>query len=104
MSAPDDLARRWGHSFEEDHDDVRVYRPADHPFPPARGRDGLDLRPDGTYVDIGVGRGDAGSARPGTWRADGGRLRLTPDAGGERSVQIVLVAPDRLELRPGGAS
>jgi hypothetical protein len=99
-----DVAGRWGHSFEEDHDGVRVYRPADHPFPRARGRDWIELRPDGTCVDIGVGRGDAGEARPGTWRADGGRLRLTLGTGGERSVEIVHVAPDRLELRPGGSS
>jgi hypothetical protein len=104
MSGPTELTRHWGHSFEEDHDDVRVYRPAGHPFPPARGRDGLDLRPDGTYVDIGVGRGDAGSARPGTWHADGDRLQLTPGTGPQRSVQIVHLAPDRLELRPGGPS
>ncbi len=104
MAGPEDLAKRWSHSFEEDHDGVRVYRPGDYPFPPARGRDGLDLRADGTYDDIGVGRGDAGSARPGTWRADGDTLRLAPGTGGERSVDIVHVAPDRLELRPGGPS
>nr|WP_271213949.1 zinc metalloprotease [Rhodococcus wratislaviensis] len=33
-------AGRWGHSFEEDHDGVRVYRPAGFDFPRARGRGG----------------------------------------------------------------
>ena len=36
MSTPlPDLAKRWAHSFEEDHDDVEVYRPFDYEFPPA---------------------------------------------------------------------
>ena len=96
---PDDLAQSWGHSFEEDHDDVRVYRPAGHPFPVARGRDGIELRPDGTYVVRAVGRGDAGEATTGTWRADGGRLHLTSGPGRGRAVEIVHLGPDRLELR-----
>lgn len=37
------LQRRWLHSHEEDTADVRVYRPAEYPFPPARGRDGFEF-------------------------------------------------------------
>jgi hypothetical protein len=35
---PAALFRRWVHVREEDHAGVRVYRPADRPLPPARGR------------------------------------------------------------------
>ncbi len=39
---------RWTHSFEEDHDGISVYRRDDFAFPPARGRRGVEFRPDGT--------------------------------------------------------
>jgi hypothetical protein len=92
---------RWLHSFEEDHDDVLVYRPADHDFPRARGRDGIEFGPDGSFVDWAVGRGDASEAVPGRWRtADaGGALEVTTERGGELVREIVSAAPDRLEIR-----
>jgi hypothetical protein len=103
MSAPNEqLFKRWGHSFEEDHDDVVVYRPADFDFPRARGRDGIEFQPDGTYIDWVVGRGDAREPRPGQWRLEGdGRLRLTTADGQERVVEVGQLTPDRLELRTG---
>jgi hypothetical protein len=103
MPAPEEqLFRRWGHSFEEDHDDVRVYRPAEYDFPRARGRDGIEFRPDGSYIDWVVGPGDAGEPRGGRWRLEGdGRIRVTSAADQERVVEVVSVSPDRLELRTG---
>jgi hypothetical protein len=101
------LVRRWGHSFEEDHDGVLVYRPADFDFPRARGRAGLEFRADGGFVDWQVGAGDARQPHPGTWRLDGeGRLTLAA-AGGERGarervLQVQVLTPDLLELRPTG--
>lgn len=93
------LFQRWGHSFEEDHDDVTVYRPAGHAFPRARGRDGIEFHRDGTVVVWAVGRGDAPEARPGTWQEAGsGELRVL--AGGRpRLLEVVDVGPDRLEVR-----
>lgn len=76
-----DVQQRWWHSFEEDHDDVRVYRPEGFDFPPARGRRGLELRPDGTCIEFTIGRGDA------------------PEAGQQRTLEVVRREPDRLELR-----
>jgi hypothetical protein len=106
MPAPDDqLFRRWGHSFEEDHEGVLVYRPADFDFPRARGRDGIEFRADGSYVDWVVGPGDARQPRAGSWRLnDDGRLRLTTGAGEQRVVEVLRVAPDRLELRTRSGS
>jgi hypothetical protein len=103
MPAPNQLLfRRWGHSFEEDHDDVAVYRPADFDFPRARGRDGIEFRADGSYIDWVVGRGDAREPRAGRWQLDsGGRFRLEAAAGQQRVVEVLQVTPDRLELRTG---
>jgi hypothetical protein len=99
------LAQRWGHSFEEDREGVTVYRSEDFDFPRARGRDGIEFRPDGTFIEWGIGRGDASVARPGTWRATGDDLVEVTTASGDRRVfEIVRISPDRLELRTVRAS
>jgi hypothetical protein len=83
---------RWTHSFEEDHDGISVYRPDDFAFPPARGRRGVEFRPDGTLVEWAIGRGDAPEARPGgRWDAAG---RIT----GATQGRIVKAEPGRLEI------
>jgi hypothetical protein len=106
MAAPDErLFQRWGHSFEEDHEGVAVYRPAGYGFPRARGRDAIEFRADGSYVDWAIGPGDARQPRAGTWElGDDGRLLITTAAGERRAVEVVQLAPDRLELRTQGGS
>jgi hypothetical protein len=88
---------RWTHSFEEDHDDVTVYRPHGYDFPRARGRAGLEFRPDGSFVDWSIGAGDARTPRPGSW-IDDDNLRLITAAGNSRTVSVVAHTDDRLEL------
>jgi hypothetical protein len=97
---PADVFRHWVHSHEEDSGDLRVYRPAGHSFPPARGRRGLDLRPDGSYVAHGPGPADKPTSRPGRWEPAGeGRVRI-----GDEELEIVSLEPDRLVVRrPGGS-
>lgn len=76
-------AQTWWHSFEEDHDDVAVYRPDGFGFPPARGRRGLEVDPDGTVVELGLGRDDTPS-----------RTTDSPVP-----LEVLRVADDRLEVR-----
>ncbi|MEV4631351.1 hypothetical protein AB0J90_34275 [Micromonospora sp. NPDC049523] len=101
---PEALFRRWVHVREEDDADVRVYRPADRPLPPARGRDGIEFRPDGTFIDYLPGPADAPTRAPGQWRTDADdRLRLTGPAGrGSTVFHLVAVDDDTLRLRPLG--
>ena len=95
---PDELKGHWMHSHEEDSGDVRVYRPADYDFPPARGRRGFELRPDGELLLYGPGATDRPEAATGRWSVSAsGRVRL----GGEE-VEIVSASSDRLALRPSG--
>lgn len=75
-------AQTWWHSFEEDHDDVAVYRPDGFGFPPARGRRGLEVDPDGTLVELGLGRDDTPN-------------RVSPDP----SLEVVHQDDNRLEIR-----
>lgn len=50
---------RWVHSFEEDVDDIEVYRPEEHAFPPTRGgRQILEVTPDGTLIEWAAGPDD----------------------------------------------
>ena len=94
------LTGRWMHSFEEDHGDVTVYRPAAHEFPRARGRDGIEFAPDGSFTEWAIGRGDANQPLPGRWRDVGdGRLEVATERGGPQVLEIVRATPDRLEVR-----
>jgi hypothetical protein len=70
------LRGRWVHSHEEDTDDEMVFRPADQPFPPSRGRTSFELRPDGTYVETSPGPADVPEESEGSWSLEGDRLLL----------------------------
>lgn len=88
------LDGRWTHSSEEDHDGVSVYRREDFAFPPARGRRGVEFRPDGTFVEWLLGRGDAPeAAQPGRWQPTGTVSRVSGATG-----RVVAATPDRLEI------
>lgn len=60
----------WLRSHEEESGPVRVYRPANYPFPPARGREGFTLHADGRFDYLGPGRGDRPVTTTGTWQRD----------------------------------
>jgi hypothetical protein len=97
---PPELEGRWMHSFEEDHGDVAVYRPPEHEFPRARGRDGIEFHPDGSFTEWVIGRGDARQPVPGHWRAGGAdRLEVSTERGGEQVLEILHLDRDRLEVR-----
>jgi hypothetical protein len=79
----DMLYRRWVHAREEDEGELKVYRPAGYDLPPARGRRGIEFRPDGELLVYGPGPADRPVASP-------GRME---------DVEIVSVSRDRLALR-----
>ncbi len=93
---PAEVFGLWLHSYEEDSGSGRVYRPADHPFPPSRGRRAVELRPDGTYIEYGSGPDDRGSAVTGRWEhAGSGRVRVTVSrADGTSSTRTVTHRAD----------
>jgi hypothetical protein len=92
---PPELFQRWMHSHEEDSGDAQVYRPADYDFPPARGRRGFELRPDGSASVYGPSPSDRPEAATATWSPlDAGRVKL-----GDRELEIVSVSSDRLIAR-----
>jgi hypothetical protein len=67
MTLPSQIFRKWMHSREEDVGDTIVYRPSNYPFPPARGRDGLEFRDSGEFILYQIGAADGSDAVPGRW-------------------------------------
>jgi hypothetical protein len=92
--------RVWMRSHEEEKGGVRVYRPDDYPFPPARGREGLSFHADGQLDYLVPGRGDRPTSEPGTWRADPvDPARLTAQVAGQTiGMRVAAVDDDILRL------
>ena len=68
---PGALFRMWFHSREEDAGGTMVYRPAEYEFPPARGRRGLEIKANGSFVLYEIAPTDGGLPVPGRWEALG---------------------------------
>jgi hypothetical protein len=96
------LHRRWVHAHEEDSDDQMVFRPAEHELPPSRGRMAFELRPDGTFAELGLGPADVPEEASGTWELeDGERIVLAEGAaeGVPRVMNIASCDEERLVIR-----
>jgi len=92
------LCRRWTHSHEEDPADATVFRPADYPFPPSRGRVSYELAPDGTLLEGGIGPTDRPTSEVGAWTLedDGRTLVLSVAGQTPRRLEIQSLDEDRL--------
>ncbi len=64
---PRAIFQHWRHSFEEDSGGVEVFRPDGASLPPARGRDGFEMRADGTFIQEDIGPADGIVMVPGRW-------------------------------------
>ena len=79
---PPELFQHWVRSREDESGETRVYRPANYPFPPARGRESIELTQDGRFISHGIAPADGTSERTGRWRSLGGnRIRIEYGAG-----------------------
>jgi hypothetical protein len=88
------------HSYEEDTQAERVFRPANYRFPPSRGRLSFELEADGSAVLYGIGPTDRVRSSEGRWRLDDDRLVLTyAHSDAEQVSEIVSASPDRLVVR-----
>lgn len=62
-----DFFQHWIHSHEDDGADYRAFRSADFDFPPARGREGFEIRKDGSFVHHQIGPVDVPVVVEGKW-------------------------------------
>ncbi len=95
------LCRHWVHSYEEDTGTEKVFRPADHAFPPSRGRLELVLAPDGSARVKHPGATDRPARSRGRWTLEGDLLEIdTPkDATPRRVYQVVSSSARKLVVR-----
>jgi hypothetical protein len=93
------LTGTWLHSHEEDSGDRVVFRPADFDFPPARGRDGFELLPDGDLGLTGPGPDDRQQTTRGRWRLENGELQLDVAGGRRDRYAVERAEKSRLVLR-----
>jgi len=93
------LHQRWVHSHEDDTANEMVFRPADYPFPPSRGRRFFELKADGSLVEGGPGAADRPKESQGRWKLEEGK-KLLFYAGSRkepsRVMEVKSVGNDRL--------
>jgi hypothetical protein len=52
------IFKRWVHSYEEDREDVMVYRTPDYKFPLSRGRQGFEIKENNEFIEYDIGPTD----------------------------------------------
>jgi hypothetical protein len=95
---PERLQGRWLHSHEEDTDDEIVYRSASsgYDFPRSRGREALELHPDGSYGGVVPGPADKPEAvAGGNWTLEDGNKLVLPD----RTLEVTSAEGDVLRVK-----
>ena len=96
------LFQHWTHSYEDDQDGYRAFRPASYEFPPARGREGFELIKDGTFIHHQIGPVDAPVQAAGKWEMkDKSTLTITPaDPEAQPWEMVVIeVKKDMLKIK-----
>lgn len=95
-----DLFTHWIHLFEEDGADYRAFRRSDYAFPPARGREGFEIKSDGSFVHYQIGPVDAPVVVNGKWKMQGNnRLHIMPETGEAWTLEIVELSKDLLKAK-----
>ncbi|MDQ3850760.1 MAG: hypothetical protein M3296_09140 [Actinomycetota bacterium] len=103
--SPELLYGRWLHAHEEDTEDEMVFRPASADLPPSRGRQSLELSPDGGYTEIRPGRDDRPERASGHWGIEADRWLVVERGEGDaqrRALRIVRADGDAIVVRKPG--
>jgi hypothetical protein len=95
------LSQHWVHSHEEDTKTEMVFRPAQYPLPPSRGRKEFELKGDGTLIDLSLAPNDAHTSTDGKWQLQGDKLILHSPRSRPRecTLEIVTADSDRLVVK-----
>lgn len=99
MNLPSSVFGRWLHFHEEDYEDIEVYRPSSEDFPRSRGRRGFEIQPNGDFIHLDIGRGDAGTETTGQWELVAeNRLRVTLENGNSYLLNLQEISSDELHI------
>jgi hypothetical protein len=96
-----ELYQHWIHSHEEDNTEkgYRTYRPSSYNFPPSRGRDGFEIKDDGTAIDHPIAPTDGNLTVQRRWKVQNDQLIIEDDKEASR-FEIISVGPDKLVVKP----
>ena len=96
------LEGTWLHSYEEDDENVQVYRPNTYAFPPARGRTGFAFDRAGLFTQYDIAPTDGLEGHKGKWTAESEtvlRITLDDESEAEYKLQIVSLEKDLLKVK-----
>ena len=96
------LTQHWVHSYEEDVDDLQVYRPVDYSFPLSRGRSGFEVQENGKFIYYSIGPTDRPQAILGDWELiTDTRIRVALEEGESQPfvLEIIEVGEDYIKVR-----
>ena len=99
---PEELIGAWIHSHEDDTEEVKVYRPASYNFPPARGREGFEIKEGGECIYHGIAPADGNTSEVASWSWDkDNKLLIKPDAEGvpEMVMEVLSVTAEMLKVK-----
>lgn len=101
---PNEIFKKWRHSFEEDRDDIIVFRPEEFNFPSARGRSGVEFKPDGTFIQTNIGPTDVNQFLKGQWKMENSDNLRTVVDGNKQKLEIIERREDILRVRNRSAA
>ena len=96
------LKGTWLHSREEDQGDTLVYRPNTYNFPPARGRTGFAIGPNGRFTQYDIAPTDGLEGQAGTWTLLAGNrllIQLSQAKTAAYELEVLNLEGQRLSVR-----
>ena len=96
---PEELIGAWVHAHEDDTDEVRVYRPASYDFPPARGREGFEIKAGGECIYHGIAPADGSTSEPATWSWEEGGKLVIRRKDREMVMEVLSVDKEMLKVK-----
>lgn len=93
------IYQSWVHSFEDDDGKEKVFRPKEYPFPPARGREGIDIKRGGIVTYLAIGPVDLPVQYEGTWKmVDKNTMLIQIPEYSEVSKKLQILSVDKERL------
>ncbi|MCB0592643.1 MAG: hypothetical protein H6557_27970 [Lewinellaceae bacterium] len=86
------IFQHWVHAHEEDQPEYRAFRPAGYELPLSRGREGFDIRRDGSFMHYPIGAADVPGEAPAKWALKNKAiLVVTPDDPARPSFELRIL-------------
>ncbi len=91
---------KWMHSYEEDTNEVKVYRPDTYGFPPSRGRTGFQLNEDKSFINYEIAPADGIVERKGSCSIEGSKMMLSfEDSARDYIMELISIENNVLKIK-----